>query len=132
MDADNFRKRVLHRIAVKLGLPKLTFQVIRRAVATLAQHLGSVKDVQGLLRHENPSLAPEVYMQEIPESVRRTVNSIHKELRKQRRPGVGRKPRISASGENRPEAKVKRSEIKLAPIGAKRSEVGSGGPAVSL
>jgi integrase len=131
MDADNFRKRVLHRIAVKLGLPKLTFQVIRRAVATLAQHLGSVKDVQGLLRHENPSLAAEVYMQEIPESVRRTVNSIHKELRK-RRPGVGRKPRISASGENRPEAKVKRSQIKLAPIGAKRSEADSGGPAVSL
>ena len=94
MDADNFRKRVLHPIAVKLGLPKVTFQVIRRAIATLAQHLGSVKDVQGLLRHEKPTLAAEVYMQEIPETVRRTVNSIHKELRK-RRPGVGRKPRIA-------------------------------------
>jgi hypothetical protein len=33
-------------------------------------------------------------MQEIPETVRRTVNSIHKELRK-RRPGVGRKPWIA-------------------------------------
>ena len=80
MDADNFRKRVLHKIAVKLGLPKVTFQVIRRAIATLAQHLGSVKDVQGLLRHKKPNLAPEVYMQEIPETVRRTVDSIHKEL----------------------------------------------------
>ena len=71
-------------------------QVPRRisSVATLAQHLGSVKDVQGLLRHKKPNLAPEVYMQEIPETVRRTVNSIHKELRK-RRPRVGRKPRIA-------------------------------------
>jgi hypothetical protein len=51
----------------------------------------AAKDVQGLLRHEKPTLAAEVYMQEIPETVRRTVNSIHKELRK-RRPGVGRKP----------------------------------------
>jgi integrase len=80
MDADNFRKRVLHPIAVKLGLPKVTFQVIRRAIATLAQHLGSVKDVQGLLRHDTPILAPEVYMQVIPETVRKKVNSIHKEL----------------------------------------------------
>jgi hypothetical protein len=47
-----------------------------------------------LLRHEKPTLAAEVYMQEIPETVRRTVNSIHKELRK-RRPGVGRKPRTA-------------------------------------
>ncbi len=84
MDADNFRKRVLHPIAVKLGLPKLTFQVIRRAVATLAQHKGSVKDVQGLLRHEKPTISAEVYMQEIPATVRKTVNSIHKELRKPR------------------------------------------------
>jgi integrase len=93
MDADNFRKRVLHKIAIKLGLPKVTFQVIRRAVATLAQHMGSVKDVQGLLRHEKPTISAEVYMQEIPETVRKTVNSIHKELRK-RRPVPSPKPRI--------------------------------------
>ena len=132
MDADNFRKRVLHPIAVKLGLPKVTFQVIRRAIATLAQHLGSVKDVQGLLRHKKPNLAPEVYMQEIPETVRRTVNAIHKELRKPRRPGIGCKTQVSAPG-NKPAAdKKKPLQIKLAPIGAKRSEADLGGPAVSL
>jgi hypothetical protein len=73
--------------ALDLAARKVTFQVIRRAVATLAQHLGSVKGVQRLLRHEEPTLAAEVYMEQIPESVRRTVNSIYKELRK-RRPGA--------------------------------------------
>ena len=37
MDPSNYRKRVLHKLATELGLPKLTFQVIRRTIATLAQ-----------------------------------------------------------------------------------------------
>ncbi len=41
MDSSNFRKRVLHKLAEELELPKLTFQVIRRTIATLAQKLGS-------------------------------------------------------------------------------------------
>ena len=32
LDTDNFRKRVLHRLARDLKLPKLTFQVIRRTI----------------------------------------------------------------------------------------------------
>ncbi|MGC9225052.1 MAG: site-specific integrase [Terracidiphilus sp.] len=51
LDTDNYRKRVLHKLAKDLGLPKLTFQVIRRTIATLAQKKGTVKDVQGVLRH---------------------------------------------------------------------------------
>ena len=47
MDTGNYRKRVLHNLAEELGLPKLTFQVIRRTIATLAQKKGTVKDVQG-------------------------------------------------------------------------------------
>jgi integrase len=47
MDTSNYRKRVLHKLATDLGLPKLTFQVIRRTIATLAQKKGTVKDVQG-------------------------------------------------------------------------------------
>jgi len=53
LDTDNYRKRVLHKLAKDLELPKLTFQVIRRTIATLAQKKGTVKDVQGLLRHSN-------------------------------------------------------------------------------
>jgi len=35
-------------IARELGLPKLNFQVLRRAMATLAQTKGGVKDVRGI------------------------------------------------------------------------------------
>jgi hypothetical protein len=37
VDTGNYRRRVLHRLARDLELPKLTFQVIRRTIATLAQ-----------------------------------------------------------------------------------------------
>jgi len=82
LDTDNYRKRVLHKLARDLKLPKLTFQVIRRTIATLAQKKGTVKDVQGVLRHSRAATTTDVYMQEIPESVQATVNSINQELRK--------------------------------------------------
>jgi len=82
IDTGNYRKRVLHKLARDLGLPKLTFQVIRRTIATLAQKKGTVKDVQGLLRHSRAATTTDVYMQEIPESVQATINAIHAELRK--------------------------------------------------
>jgi len=46
IDSGNYRNRVLHRLAKELGLPKLTFQVIRRTIATLAKDKGHVKDIQ--------------------------------------------------------------------------------------
>ncbi len=81
-DTDNYRKRVLHSLAERLGLPKLTFQVIRRTVATLAQHLGSVKDVQGLLRHMRAPTTTDTYQQVIPEGVASTLDSINRQLRR--------------------------------------------------
>ena len=81
MDSSNYCKRVLHKLAEELELPKLTFQVIRRTIATLAQKKGTVKDVQGVLRHSRAGTTTDVYMQEIPESVPATVNSIHTELK---------------------------------------------------
>jgi hypothetical protein len=80
MDPSNYRKRVLHKLATELGLPKLTFQVIRRTIATLAQRKGTVKDVQGMMRHSRVATTTDVYMQELPEGVRATVDSIHREL----------------------------------------------------
>jgi integrase len=82
LDTDNYRKRVLHRLARELELPKLTFQVIRRTIATLAQKKGTVKDVQGVMRHSRTATTTDVYMQEIPASVQSTINSINRELRK--------------------------------------------------
>ncbi len=80
LDSSNYRKRVLHKLAKELALPKLTFQVIRRTIATLAQRKGTVKDVQGMMRHSRVATTTDVYMQELPEGVRATVDSIHQEL----------------------------------------------------
>ncbi len=48
---NNYRARVLNKLAEALGLKKLNFQVLRRTIATLAQTKGNVKDVQGILGH---------------------------------------------------------------------------------
>ncbi|MBB5343773.1 hypothetical protein HDF10_001748 [Edaphobacter lichenicola] len=77
---------MFHKLARRLNLPKLTFQVIRRTVATLAQKKGTVKDVQGVLRHSRTATTTDIYMQEIPEGVRGTIDSIHRELTKSPKP----------------------------------------------
>jgi integrase len=82
LDTGNYRKRVLHKVARNLQLPKLTFQVIRRTIATLAQKKGTVKDVQGVMRHPRTATTTDVYTQKIPASVQSTINSINSELRK--------------------------------------------------
>jgi integrase len=81
MDRNNHRNRVLHELAQELELPKLTFQVIRRTIAPLAQKKGTVKDIQGVLRHSRIATTTDVYMQEIPESVQKTFGAISTELR---------------------------------------------------
>jgi integrase len=80
IDSSNYRRRVLLKYAEELELPKLTFQVIRRTIATLARKKGDVKDVQGVMRHSRTATTTDVYMQQLPEGVRATVNSIHQEL----------------------------------------------------
>ena len=82
LDTDNYHKRVLHKIARELALPKLTFQVIRRTIATLAQKKETIKDVQGVMRHSRTTTTTDIYMQEIPASVQSTINSINLKLRK--------------------------------------------------
>ncbi|MDE1178072.1 MAG: tyrosine-type recombinase/integrase [Edaphobacter sp.] len=80
MDPSNFRKRVLHKIAEKLALPKLTFQVIRRSIATLGKSKGHVKDIQGMMRHSKASTTTDIYMQSLEPEVRTAINSIYGEL----------------------------------------------------
>jgi integrase len=104
LDSSNYRKRVLHKLAEELELPKLTFQVIRRTIATLAIKKGDVKDVQGVLRHSRTATTTDIYMQQLPESVRATVNSIHQELTQ----------KIDGGGNGRPGAPklpVKRANV---------------------
>lgn len=91
MDPNNYRKRVLHKLAKEVGLPKLTFQVIRRTIATLAKDKGHIKDIQGMMRHTRLATTAEVYMQSLESGVRSTVDSIHHELRGTGRRGRARK-----------------------------------------
>ncbi len=59
---------------------KLTHQALRRSCATHMQGKGSIKDIQAHLRHAQPNVTADVYMQAIPESVRRAVESLDKIL----------------------------------------------------
>lgn len=94
MDPSNFRKRVLHKLAEELELPKLTFQVIRRTIATLAE--GHVKGVQGMMRHSQVSTTTNVYMQILQPEVRSTVDSIHKERSRKTVPATPPEPLVPA------------------------------------
>ena len=76
MDTSNYRSRVLKPLADSLGIPKLNFQVIRRTIATRAQSLGSVKDIQSHLRHSRADTTANEYMQELPESVQQMVGTV--------------------------------------------------------
>ena len=82
MDTGNYRNRVLNPLAEQLGLPKLNFQVMRRTMATQAQSMGSVKDIQAHLRHAKADTTANEYMQELPESVKQMVGSVYTMLRK--------------------------------------------------
>ncbi len=82
-DTDNYRKRVLHALAERLDFKKLTFQVIRRTIATLALPEGTMKDVQGLLRHLQMPTSGNVYRQIIPEGVVSTINAVSRNLRRE-------------------------------------------------
>ncbi len=82
IDTGNFRKRVLKQLATTLELPNLTFQIIRRTIATLSQNKGHVKATQGLLRHARTPTTTDVYQKVIPEAVVELAGKINEELRK--------------------------------------------------
>jgi len=117
LDTDNYRKRVLHKVARELQLPKLTFQVIRRTIATLAQKKGTIKDVQGVMRHSRTATTTDVYMQEIPASVQSTINSINSELRKSDAPSRKKSKELASTAavvrsRRKPSARVTQNDTK--------------------
>jgi len=91
---NNFLKRVLKKAAERTRaalraegreLPEgflagINHQVLRRSCATLMQRSGTVKDIQAHLRHARPDITAEVYIQEIPASVRAAVESLDRML----------------------------------------------------
>jgi integrase len=81
MHKENTLNRVFKPVRIKLKLPVLNFLVLRRTMATLSQHAGSVKDIQAQLRHRGPDVAAQEYMQPIPDSVRKMVNEVYRMLK---------------------------------------------------
>ena len=71
--------------AEKLGIPKklVTFQVMRRTLGTDMQGHGTIKDAQQILRHASIKTTAEIYMQEVPASVRLAINSRTREIFRQ-------------------------------------------------
>ncbi|MBW4025764.1 MAG: site-specific integrase [Acidobacteria bacterium] len=69
-------------LAEQLGIHRslITFQVLRRTFGTTMQKHGSMKDVQVHLRHASITTTGNVYVQEIPESVRAAVNATANEI----------------------------------------------------
>jgi integrase len=82
MDASNYRFRVLRPLAEALGIERLNFQILRRTMATQAQSMGSVKDIQAHLRHSRPDTTANEYMQALPASVQQMVGSVYLMLMK--------------------------------------------------
>jgi integrase len=77
INTNNYRERVLKPLGESVGIQKLNFQVIRRTIATRAQKLGSVKDIQSHLRHSRADTTANEYMQELPESVQEMVGTVY-------------------------------------------------------
>ena len=77
IDTSNYRERVLKPLGESVGIEKLNFQVIRRTIATRAQGIGSVKDIQSHLRHSRADTTANEYMQELPESVQQMVGTVY-------------------------------------------------------
>lgn len=78
--SENWRKRVLQVAAEKLGLSGVTIHALRRTCATLMNQAAGIKDVQAHLRHSRPEITAEIYVQEIPESVRDAVTRLEDKL----------------------------------------------------
>ena len=75
--AKNFFKWKVWPIADQLGIDRklCTFQVLRRTLGTDLQMHGTMKDAQTILRHKQIKTTAEVYMDHIPESVRKAIDS---------------------------------------------------------
>jgi integrase len=118
LDTGNYRKRVLKKLADTLNLPNLTFQIIRRTIASLSQTKGHPKATQGMMRHSRVSTTTDVYQQIMPEGVADMVDSIHGELRKPST-AAAETSRMAAHLHKKSRRPSVRKNAKLAPIGAK-------------
>jgi integrase len=84
---ENWLHPRVHPIAKRAGIPAINFQILRRTFATNAQG-GNLKDVQTHLRHSAVGTTANVYVQAIPESVRRLVNAVADDVMSAHKPAT--------------------------------------------
>lgn len=82
MRPDNWRSRFWRPAVKAAGMPGLTLQMCRRTCGTYMndQTNASPKDIQAHLRHAQASTTMDIYVQEIPASVRRSVEGLDRAL----------------------------------------------------
>jgi integrase len=77
---ENYQKRVLTPLAKMAGIEKLNFQILRRTVATHAQHLGSPKDIASIMRHKKVETAQLHYIKMIEQTVKDTAERLAQKM----------------------------------------------------
>ena len=77
LESHNYLQRVLKSKGKEVGIADITFQALRRTFATQVHGIGTVKDAQTQLRHSTATTTMNVYTQEIPSSVKATVEALH-------------------------------------------------------
>jgi hypothetical protein len=83
----NFLKWRIRPIARNLKIPEglVTFQVMRRTLGTDMQEHGTLKDVQGALRHASIKTTGDIYVQTLESSVLAALNSRTDQILKNRK-----------------------------------------------
>ena len=75
----NLLRKHLKPVAKKLGLPGVTWHLLRHSHATMLDSVGTpLGTMQSLLGHSTPEITREIYLHAIPEEQRRAVESVER------------------------------------------------------
>jgi integrase len=75
----NLLRKHLKRAAEKLGLPGVTWHLLRHSHATMLDSVGTpLGTMQSLLGHSSPEITREIYLHAIPEEQRRAVENVER------------------------------------------------------
>jgi len=79
LDGWNLLRKHLKPAAKKLGLPGVTWHLLRHSHATMLDVVGTpLGTMQSLLGHSTPDITREIYLHAIPEEQRRAVESVER------------------------------------------------------
>jgi integrase len=79
LDRGNLLRKHLKPVAKKLGLPGVTWHLLRYSHATMLDVVGTpIGTMQALLGHSAPEITREIYLHAVPEEQRRAVESVER------------------------------------------------------